>query len=101
MNKFTVRGSQLNRHTLSFPVPAQAVVKRLTSTWSPISSVTECLLPTPQAVPPFTEQALLPCCCTNAEGQGPWANSLFEDNAEFGLGMHLGEIKLRRGWRRN
>lgn len=21
---------------------------------------------------------------------------LFEDNAEFGLGMHLGEIKLRR-----
>ena len=33
---------------------------------------------------------------TNANGQGPaWANSLFEDNAEYGLGMHLGEIKLR------
>lgn len=29
--------------------------------------------------------------CTNAEGHGPaWANSLFEDNAEFGLGMFLG-----------
>ncbi len=28
---------------------------------------------------------------TNAEGQGPaWANSLFEDNAEFGLGLRLG-----------
>jgi pyruvate-ferredoxin/flavodoxin oxidoreductase len=28
---------------------------------------------------------------TNAAGQGPaWANSLFEDNAEFGLGMRLG-----------
>ncbi|HEX4866939.1 MAG TPA: pyruvate:ferredoxin (flavodoxin) oxidoreductase [Acidimicrobiales bacterium] len=28
---------------------------------------------------------------TNAEGRGPaWANSLFEDNAEFGLGMRLG-----------
>jgi len=27
---------------------------------------------------------------TNADGQGPaWANSLFEDNAEFGLGMRL------------
>ncbi len=27
----------------------------------------------------------------NAEGRGPaWANSLFEDNAEFGLGMRLG-----------
>src|SRR5207248_3847518 len=26
----------------------------------------------------------------NAEGRGPaWANSLFEDNAEFGLGMRL------------
>ncbi|MDL2320338.1 pyruvate:ferredoxin (flavodoxin) oxidoreductase [Alistipes sp. OttesenSCG-928-B03] len=29
--------------------------------------------------------------CTNAQGYGPaWANSLFEDNAEFGLGMYLG-----------
>ena len=28
--------------------------------------------------------------CTNAEGRGPtWSNSLFEDNAEFGLGMRL------------
>ncbi len=28
---------------------------------------------------------------TNAEGRGPaWNNSLFEDNAEFGLGMRLG-----------
>ena len=34
--------------------------------------------------------------CTNAQGQGPaWANSLFEDNAEFGLGMHIGIEKLR------
>ena len=29
--------------------------------------------------------------CKNADGHGPsWANSLFEDNAEFGLGMKLG-----------
>ncbi len=34
--------------------------------------------------------------CTNAEGKGPaWANSLFEDNAEFGLGMATGVNKLR------
>ena len=34
--------------------------------------------------------------CTNDKGQGPaWANSLFEDNAEFGLGMHVGVEKLR------
>ncbi len=29
--------------------------------------------------------------CANADGRGPaWANSLFEDNAEFGLGLRLG-----------
>ncbi|MBZ5577633.1 MAG: pyruvate:ferredoxin (flavodoxin) oxidoreductase [Acidobacteriia bacterium] len=28
--------------------------------------------------------------CTNADGRGPtWSNSLFEDNAEFGLGLRL------------
>jgi pyruvate-ferredoxin/flavodoxin oxidoreductase len=34
--------------------------------------------------------------CTNREGKGPaWANSLFEDNAEYGLGIVLGVQKLR------
>ncbi|WP_407929516.1 pyruvate:ferredoxin (flavodoxin) oxidoreductase [Heliomicrobium undosum] len=34
--------------------------------------------------------------CTNKEGKGPaWANSLFEDNAEFGYGIHLGVSKIR------
>ena len=33
---------------------------------------------------------------TNKEGKGPsWANSLFEDNAEFGLGMLLGVKQIR------
>jgi len=32
----------------------------------------------------------------NKEGRGPaWANSLFEDNAEHGLGMYLGQKKIR------
>ncbi|KLU58690.1 pyruvate-flavodoxin oxidoreductase [Peptococcaceae bacterium CEB3] len=32
----------------------------------------------------------------NAEGKGPaWANSLFEDNAEFGLGMYFGAKQNR------
>ncbi|HPE34726.1 MAG TPA: pyruvate:ferredoxin (flavodoxin) oxidoreductase [Bacteroidales bacterium] len=35
--------------------------------------------------------------CTNAEGKGPaWANSLFEDNAEYGFGMMLGVNKMRQ-----
>lgn len=33
---------------------------------------------------------------TNSNGCGPaWANSLFEDNAEFGLGIHTGVEKIR------
>jgi pyruvate-ferredoxin/flavodoxin oxidoreductase len=35
--------------------------------------------------------------CTNAEGHGPtWANSLFEDPAEFTYGMFLGHFQQRR-----
>ncbi len=34
--------------------------------------------------------------CKNPEGRGPaWANSLFEDNAEFGLGMYTGSKQIR------
>ena len=41
----------------------------------------------PAATSPYT---------VNKEGKGPaWANSLFEDNAEHGLGMHLGQKKIR------
>ena len=41
----------------------------------------------PGATSPYT---------VNKEGKGPaWANSLFEDNAEHGLGMYLGQKKIR------
>ncbi|MBE9913753.1 pyruvate:ferredoxin (flavodoxin) oxidoreductase [Paenibacillus donghaensis] len=34
---------------------------------------------------------------TNALGQGPaWSNSLFEDNAEYGFGMHIANTAKRR-----
>ncbi|MBZ4682976.1 MAG: pyruvate-ferredoxin/flavodoxin oxidoreductase [Fusobacteriaceae bacterium] len=34
--------------------------------------------------------------CKNANGEGPaWASSLFEDNAEFGYGMHVASETLR------
>ena len=33
---------------------------------------------------------------TNADGHGPaWGNSLFEDNAEFGMGMHIANETVR------
>ncbi|MBQ6521491.1 MAG: 2-oxoacid:acceptor oxidoreductase family protein, partial [Atopobiaceae bacterium] len=41
----------------------------------------------PAATSPYT---------VNKEGKGPaWANSLFEDNAEHGLGMYLAQKKIR------
>ena len=41
----------------------------------------------PAATSPYT---------VDKEGKGPaWANSLFEDNAEHGLGMYLGQKKIR------
>ena len=41
----------------------------------------------PAATSPYT---------TNAEGYGPaWANSLFEDNAEHGYGLYLGQKAIR------
>lgn len=34
--------------------------------------------------------------CTNKEGKGPaWANSLFEDNAEYGYGMAVAVKQMR------
>ena len=34
--------------------------------------------------------------CTDKNGHGPaWCNSLFEDNAEHGLGMYIGQQKIR------
>ena len=34
---------------------------------------------------------------TNADGQGPaWANSLFEDNAQFGFGIAMGIVQRRK-----
>ena len=34
--------------------------------------------------------------CTNKEGHGlAWSNSLFEDNAEHGLGIFTGQNKIR------
>ncbi|MBQ7692612.1 MAG: 2-oxoacid:acceptor oxidoreductase family protein, partial [Oscillospiraceae bacterium] len=47
----------------------------------------------PAATSPYT---------VNKAGKGPaWANSLFEDNAEHGLGMYLGQKKIREDLKKN
>ncbi|QAT42791.1 pyruvate:ferredoxin (flavodoxin) oxidoreductase [Aminipila luticellarii] len=42
------------------------------------------------------------CYSINREGKGPaWASSLFEDNAEFGFGMHLAVKQMRKSLEEN
>ena len=98
MNKFTVRGSQFEPTYFEFSgacagcgeTPYVHLVTNLFGDRMLIANATGCSSIYGASAPSMPY-------CTNTEGQGPaWANSLFEDNAEFGLGMHLGEIKLRR-----
>ena len=64
---------------------------------SPSCSATICISPTPPAAPPSgAARRHLSVLHVNKDGHGPaWCNSLFEDNAEHGLGMFLGQNKIR------
>ncbi len=97
MNKFTVRGSQFEPTYFEFSgacagcgeTPYIHLVTSLFGDRMKVANATGCSSIYGASAPsmPYT---------TNMKGQGPaWANSLFEDNAEFGLGMYLGETKLR------
>lgn len=97
MNKFTLRGSQFEPTYFEFSgacagcgeTPYLHLVTSLYGDRMMISNATGCSSIYGASAPsmPYT---------TNQDGYGPsWANSLFEDNAEYGLGMHLGKVKLR------
>ncbi|MDR3434848.1 MAG: pyruvate:ferredoxin (flavodoxin) oxidoreductase [Rouxiella aceris] len=97
MNKFTVKGSQFEQPLLEFSgacggcgeTPYAKLVTQLFGDRMMIANATGCSSIWGASAPsiPYT---------TNHKGQGPtWANSLFEDNAEFGLGMMLGVDALR------
>ena len=94
---FTVKGSQFKTPLLEFSgscagCAETAYARLITQLYGErmyISNATGCssIWGGPAATSPYT---------TNAAGQGPaWANSLFEDNAEHGLGMYLGQKALR------
>ncbi|MFA6807932.1 MAG: pyruvate:ferredoxin (flavodoxin) oxidoreductase, partial [Eubacteriales bacterium] len=91
-NKYTVKNSQFIRPLVEFSGACPgcgetAYVKLLTQLYGDrmmIANATGCTSIWGGSAPsvPYT---------TNAKGQGPtWANSLFEDNAEYGYGMYLG-----------
>jgi len=97
MNKKTVKGSQFEKPLLEFSgacagcgeTPYVKLVTQLFGDRMMIANATGCTSIWGGSAPavPYT---------TNHLGQGPaWANSLFEDNAEFGLGMHLGVKAIR------
>ena len=97
MNKNTVKGSQFEKPLLEFSgacagcgeTPYAKLVTQLFGDRMMVANATGCSSIWGGSAPsiPYT---------TNHLGHGPaWANSLFEDNAEFGIGMDLGVKALR------
>jgi pyruvate-ferredoxin/flavodoxin oxidoreductase len=94
---FSVKGSQFQRPLLEFSgacagcgeTPYLKVITQLFGDRMIIANATGCSSIWGGSAPavPFT---------VNKDGHGPtWANSLFEDNAEYGFGMVLGTIQQR------
>ena len=97
MQDNTVKGSQFKQPYLEFSGSCAGcaetsyarLVTQLFGDRMYISNATGCssIWGGPAATSPY---------CTNAKGQGPaWCNSLFEDNAEHGLGMYTGQKAIR------
>ena len=97
MQDNTVKGSQFKQPMLEFSGSCAGcaetsyarLVTQLFGDRMYISNATGCssIWGGPAATSPY---------CTNKEGHGPaWCNSLFEDNAEHGLGMFVGQNKIR------
>lgn len=97
MNPFTVKGSQFEQPLLEFSgacagcgqTPYTKLVTQLYGDRMMIANATGCSSVYAGSAPsvPYTK---------NERGHGPaWGNSLFEDNAEFGLGMLLGVSQIR------
>ena len=97
MNKYTVKGSQFCQPLLEFSgacagcgeTPYIKAVTQLYGDRMMIANATGCSSIWGASTPstPY---------CKNAQGQGPaWANSLFEDNAEYGFGMLQASNKIR------
>ncbi len=93
----TVKGSQFKKPLLEFSgscagCAETAYARLITQLFGDrmyVSNATGCssIWGGPAATSPYA---------TNAQGHGPaWANSLFEDNAEHGLGLYLGQKSIR------
>ncbi|AOT70441.1 pyruvate:ferredoxin (flavodoxin) oxidoreductase [Geosporobacter ferrireducens] len=99
MDKKTIKGSQFARPLLEFHGACAgcgetAYVKLLTQLYGDrmmIANATGCSSIWGASAPSMSYT-------TDVDGRGPaWANSLFEDNAEYGYGFYLGASKVREG----
>ncbi|MDD3202360.1 MAG: pyruvate:ferredoxin (flavodoxin) oxidoreductase [Pygmaiobacter massiliensis] len=99
-NKYTVKGSQFEQPLLEFSgacagCAETSYAKLITQMFGErmyVSNATGCssIWGGTAATSPYT--------VNRESGHGvTWANSLFEDNAEHGLGMHIGQKVLREG----
>ena len=97
MQDLTVKGSQFKQPMLEFSGSCAGcaetsyarLVTQLFGDRMYISNATGCssIWGGPGATSPY---------CTDKNGHGPaWCNSLFEDNAEHGFGMYVGQEKIR------
>lgn len=97
LNKFSVKGSQFEQPLFEFSgacagcgeTPYVKLITQLFGNRMVIANATGCSSIYGGSAPtcPYT---------TNKEGHGPaWANSLFEDNAEFGFGINLAYLQRR------
>ena len=91
MNKYTVKGSQFRKPLLEFngacsgcgETPYVKAITQLYGDRMIIANATGC-------TSIWAAYAPSAAYCQNDNGHGPaWANSLFEDNAEYGFGMYL------------
>jgi len=98
MKKETVKGSQFEQPLFEFSgacagcgeTPYAKLLTQLFGDRMMIANATGCSSIWGASMPasPYT---------TNQQGHGPsWANSLFEDNAEYGYGMYIGVKKIRQ-----
>ncbi len=97
MEANTIKGSQLQRPLLEFngacpgcgETPYIRLLTQLFGDRMMIANATGCSSIWGASAPSMAYS-------TNAQGNGPaWANSLFEDNAEYGYGMYLGVRQIR------
>ena len=91
------RAASSSSPSWSSPAPAPAAPRPPMPAWSPRSAATVCIFPTPPAVPPSGAARLppLPTPSTRRARVPPGPTPLFEDNAEHGLGLHLGQKAIR------